>query len=115
MDIDLLFAAVKQSEWRQVSENGNLKPLVFNEDGYFRSFEGNNAEKILNHYFDGKDPILLIVLDPLRIQVPIKRINEDGFDLVAIQGEVSVDAIIDKIKIQPDKKGRYSINVKHFD
>lgn len=115
MEIDLLFAAIKQSEWRKISEEASLKPAYFNQDGYVRSFAGNNAEKIINHYFNGEDDLLLIVLDPLRIQTPIKRITEDGFDFIAIQGEVTMDAIIDKIKLGPDKKGKYSVNVKHFD
>lgn len=116
MELDLLFIALKQEDWRKISQNSRLKPTSFEyEDGFIRSFTGDKAEKIINHYYDKTDEILLLVIDPLRIQSPIKRIKEDGFEFVAIKGEIEVDTIIDKIKLKPSEKGNFSINVKHFD
>lgn len=115
MDIDLLFAVIKQSEWREISQKERLKPESFEQEGSVRSFTGEHAEEIINNQFDGTEQLILIVLDPLRIQSPIKRIKADGFEFISIQGEVKMDAIIDKIKLTPDKKGKYSVNVKHFD
>ncbi|MCP9292741.1 DUF952 domain-containing protein [Gracilimonas sediminicola] len=115
MEIDLLFTAIKPSDWKNVSDNGSFSPDSIEEAGYVRSFTGEHAEKVINHYFEGEEKLLLIVLDPLRIQTPIKHIEEDGFSFTAIQGAVSIDAIIDKIKLSSDKKGKFSLNVKHFD
>lgn len=115
MDIDLLFTAIKDSDWRSVSESGSFKPESVEEKGHVRCFLGDEAQDIINHYFDEKDTVLLVVLDPLRIQSPIKHIKEDGFKFVAIQDAVTIDAIIDKIKLKADKKGKFSLNVKHFD
>lgn len=115
MEVDLLFAAIKQSDWRKVSEDGSFEPNSVKEHGHVRSFVGSEAEKIINHYYNDEDQVLLIVLDPLRIQSPVKKIEEDGFPFIAIQGAVSVDAIIDKIKLQKNKKGKFSVQVKHFD
>ena len=115
MDIDLIFTAVKQSEWRQISNDGRLEETLGKTDESVRSFEGKHAEAIINHYFEGDEDVFLVVFDPLRIQVPIKRIKEDGFEMIWIKGAVSVDVIIDKVLLKPDKKGRYSVDVKHFD
>lgn len=115
MDIDLLFTALKQSEWKNVSALDTLESTFFEQGKGIISFEGNEAEKILNTYFEGEQAILIIVLDPLRIQAPIKKIKKDGFQFVEIQGTVSVDAVIDKIKLKADKNGQFSMNVKHFD
>ena len=111
MEIDLLFAAIKPSDWK----DGSFSPSSVEEEGYVRSFTGKEAEKVVNHYFKGEEKVLLVVLDPLRIQSPIKHIEEDGFKFVAIQGAVSVDAIIDKIKLRSTTKGTFSLQVKHFD
>lgn len=115
MDIDLLFAVIKQAEWREVPQQERLKPSSFEQDDSVNSFIGEHAEEIINYYFDGSEQLLLIVLDPLRIQSPIKRVKKDGFEFISIQGEVKMDAIIDKINLKADKKGKYSVNVKHFD
>lgn len=115
MEVDLLFLAVKKAEWRKITENRSINPSVLSEDSQVRAFVGTHAEKIINHNFEGDETVLLVVLDPLRIQSPIKHIKEDGFEYVAIQGEVSMDTIIDKIELEPDKNGRFSVQVKHFD
>jgi uncharacterized protein (DUF952 family) len=115
LDIDLLFTAIKDSDWKTVSESGSFKPESVEEKGRVRCFLGDEAENIINHYFDKKDTVLLIVLDPLRIQSPIKHIKEDGFKFVAVQDAVTIDAIIDKIKLTANKQGKFTLNVKHFD
>lgn len=115
MDIDLLFAAVTQTEWRSISEAGKFSNTSMEEEQTIWCFEGNEAEKIVNHYFEGEEELLLVILDPLRIQSPFKRIKKNGFEIIEIQEAISLDVVIDRIKLSQDKKGHYSINVNHFD
>lgn len=115
MEIDLLFTAVKQSEWSKVSADGTIGQDSAATQDEVKLFKGNDAEKIINHYYDGTEPVLLIVLDPLRIQSPIKHVKQEGFEFVAIKGSVTIDAVIDKIKLQADDKGKFSVQIKHFD
>lgn len=116
MDIDLLFAVTTPKEWRSISGDGVFKNTSMKGEDTLLCFEGKQAEDILNHYYkDQPETLLLVVLDPLRIQSPIKRIKENNFELIEIKEPVSLDAVIDKIKLHPDKDGQFSINVKHFD
>ncbi len=115
MDIDLLFAAIKKSEWIKVSENDCFNPVLDDESEVVLTFEGKEAEKIVNHYFKGEERLLLVVIDPLRLRTPIKRVERNGLSFIEVQGTVSIDAIIDKIKLRSDKKGHFSLNIKHFD
>lgn len=116
MDIDLLFAVVTQMEWRSISEEGIFEHTSMAEEKHLWCFEGKDAENVLNHFYNGEKELLLVVLDPLRIQSPFKRIKQDDLELVEFQEPISLDAVIDKIKLRPDKKnGDYSLNVKHFD
>ncbi|MEX0720825.1 MAG: DUF952 domain-containing protein [Balneolaceae bacterium] len=115
MEIDLLFTAVKDSDWKKVTETGDLIPDTFSEYGHIKCFEGKDAEEIINQDFEDSSAVLLLVIDPLRIQSPIKRIIEGDFSYIAVQGTFSVDVIIDKIKLEQNKKGRFAIKVKHFE
>ncbi len=58
---------------------------------------------------------MLLVLDPLRIQEPIKHVKEEDLPLVAIKGSISIDTIIDRISLKKDKEGRFLVQVNHFD
>lgn len=114
MEIDLLFIAVKKSDWREISQSEYIYSPEFSADGKSKTFTGNTAERIINDVYSG-EPLLLIVLDPLRIQAPIKHIKENGIEYVEIMGEITKDALIDKIVLKSSKEGNYSLDVKHFD
>lgn len=115
MDIDLLFTAVTRSEWKRTTEEGKYEPASYKEDGVVWCLTGENVEKYLNENFKDAENLLLIVIDPLRIEAPIKRVEQDGFNFVIIQGTFSLDAIIDKINLEKNKNGKYSVRVKHYD
>lgn len=115
MDIDLLFTAFKESDWRNISGNGKIEPDTESDKNEIFTFTGDQAEAIINKKFEEEKQVLLIVFDPLRIQSPIKKTEIDGHTYIAIQGEVSLDAVIDKIKLKKGKNRQFSINVKHFD
>lgn len=114
MEIDLLFVAVKKSDWREISQSEYIYSPEFSSDGKLRTFTGKNAETIINEFYSG-EPLLLIVLDPLRIQAPIKHIKDNDLEYVEILGEVTKDALIDKIILKSSKEEKYSLDVKHFD
>jgi uncharacterized protein (DUF952 family) len=114
LDIDLLFAVVTPEQWRTISGEGTLRNTYMDGEDSIWCFEGKHAEEVINEFYEG-DSLLLIVLDPLRIQAPFKRITKNGFEIIEIKQSISIDVIIDRIKLNPDKKGKYSMNVKHFD
>lgn len=115
MEFDLLFTAFKETDWRKISQQGSLEPESDKEDQVVLTFTGEHAEKILNDKFGNERKVLLIVLDPLRIQHPIKQIKQDDNNYVAIHGKVSLDAVIDKILLRKSREGSFSLNVRHFD
>ncbi len=114
MDIDLLFIALKKSDWREISQKETIYSPEFLAEGHLRTFTGEQAQNVINKIYSGEE-ILLIVLDPLRIQAPIKHVKVDGLKYVEVMGEVTKDALIDKITLKPNKDGSYSLDVKHFD
>lgn len=115
MDIDLLFTAVRQADWREYSESGRFEPPSLAHERVVWCFTGEVAEVVVNKEFADNDKIILIVIDPLRIEVPYKRKTRDGIEMLALQGTFPLDAIIDKIKLEKKQGGKFSIRVKHFD
>ncbi|SMO37010.1 DUF952 domain-containing protein [Gracilimonas mengyeensis] len=115
MDFDLLFMAVTPSDWKKLSESGTISPGKLDDNSYLRAFQGKDAEEIINKHFEGEDSVMLLVLDPLRIQSPLKQTKEADYPIVAIQGDISIDTVIDKIRLKNNKEGKFSVHVKHFD
>jgi len=116
MSIDLLFHITSQDQWRNYSTNGYIEPDSLQEEGFIHTSKGDQVEETANRLFSGEENILLLVIDPLRIQEPLKyETAENGLKYPHIYGKISIDAVIDKIPISPDKSGKYNVKVRHFD
>ena len=114
MDYDLLFTLSLKNDWKDVSSSGYLVPTTQNEDGYLVCLESNELEKYTNSTYPDTEELLLIVIDPLRIQSPIKKVKEGEYFVLQVFGAIPLDAIIDKIPLKKGKNG-FSIHIKHHD
>lgn len=113
---DLLFHLASKEEWRTYSTKGFVVPESLQTEGFVHTSLGNQVQETANRIFAGRDDMLLLVIDPMRIQEPIKyEVAENGEKYPHVYGKFSIDAIIDKLPLKPDKSGKFSINVKHFD
>ena len=115
MEYDLLFTLIDHREWKQLTEKGTFEPLSMKEDGVIYTYEGKNIEAVANTEFLEATKLFLLVIDPLRIHAPIKKVKKDSIELLEIKGTFSIDAIIDRIPVSKNKKGKFEINIKHFD
>lgn len=115
MEYDLLFTLITKPEWKIYSSSGSFEPLTIQEKGFVQCYDGSQVEYAANTFFKDYDELFLIVIDPLRVQVPIK--NEKNGDQIYhnLHGAFSIDAIIDRILVKRGENGSFSIRVKHFD
>ena len=115
MENDLLFALIPKQDWKNYSSSGKFEPLELEESGYIRCYTGKQVEDAANANFEGLDDLFLIVIDPLRIHVPIKHEKDGDSKYPHLYGSFSIDAVIDRINLKRGKNGKYSVLVKHFD
>lgn len=115
MENDLLFTITTKSEWKSFSSTGKFKPASIAEFGFVKCYHGNQIEQAANEFETEENDLLLIVIDPLRIQVPMKNETINGEVYPNIYGSFSIDAVIDRIELNRSKKGEFSVRVKHFD
>lgn len=115
MENDLLFTLATKEEWKEYSSKGKYEPESLNENGYIRSYQHDQVEEAANKLYADTDQVFLIVIDPLRIQVPMKTEKEEDSTYLNIYGAFSIDAVIDRILLKRDPKKGYTVRIKHFD
>jgi uncharacterized protein (DUF952 family) len=115
LENDLLFTLTTKSDWKNFSSSGTFEPASLKENGFIRCYHGSQIEQAANKLESDENELLLIVIDPLRIQVPLKneKIGDETFP--NLYGGFSIDAIIDRIILKKSKKGAFAVHVKHFD
>ncbi len=116
MNIDLLFHICTKEEWKNYSSSGYVQPDSLENEGFIHLSTGTQIEGTANDLYNGCEDCILLVIDPLRLQVPVKHERaENGNSYPHVYGKISLDAIIDKLPLNLDQKGRFEIKVKHFD
>ncbi|MEQ9265603.1 MAG: DUF952 domain-containing protein [Balneolaceae bacterium] len=115
MENDLLFTLITKPEWKIYSSSGSFEPESLTENGFIRCYHGNQVEAAANELYSQESEIFLIVIDPLRIQVPIKNEKSGENVFPNLYGSFSIDAVIDRIVLKKGKSGKYSVHIKHFD
>lgn len=114
MQEELIFHLVRKNQWKENQEKGLFEPESYQEEGYIPCANGNQIEKIANEKFKGITELLLLVIDPTRVnaRVEIKQDTKNASASPCIYGPLNTDAIIDKIDLISDDNGNFDIKVE---
>lgn len=115
MEYDLLLTLVTTENWKKVSTEGALAPELIGSDDFIRCIPDDKIEDYANSSFSSEKELILVVIDPLRVLVPIKHEAADGTSYPLICGRIELDSVIEKIPVLRDNKGSFHIRIKHFD
>ncbi|XWN38327.1 MAG: DUF952 domain-containing protein [Balneola sp.] len=115
MEYDLLFTVIDDQNWKDIAAQGTFHPASLDELGYIKCIDEKDLEKYINKDIHKGKKLTLVVIDPLRVKNSIKSVKQEEFKVIQLFGELTLDAIIDKIDLKPSKKGDYTISVKHYD
>lgn len=115
MEHDLFFALIPKSDWKRYSLLGKFEPEEFLKNGYISFLIDTELEAAANKLFEGQNELVLLVIDSSRVESPIKHDKSGDINITKVFGTIPMDAIIDRIKVNRDSKGNFSIRVKHQD
>lgn len=114
MKDEIIFHLVTQNTWKASQQSGEYIPESLKEEGFVHCSTGQQIEKTANRLFIGEKRLFLLVIDVSRLQPRLIYEDTEGTSekFPHIYGPINIDAIIDKIKIFPDKDGSFKINVE---
>ncbi|MEX0995174.1 MAG: DUF952 domain-containing protein, partial [Balneolaceae bacterium] len=113
MKHDLIFHFVSQHTWKNSMVNGAYHPESLKDEnkGTIPCCNPPQVECVANDKFSGKDHIYLIVIDANRVSTEITISEFDGQEYPQINGPLNMDAVIDKITLEPEEDGSFEINI----
>ncbi|MDZ7680338.1 MAG: DUF952 domain-containing protein [Fodinibius sp.] len=108
---DLLFHITTQEHWKEFQKDGSYVPESLDTEGFIHCSSGSQLEDTANRLFGDEDEILLLVIDASMIRDDVKYEDDDdiGEKFPHIYGAISVNAVIDKIKVKAEKNGKFNI------
>lgn len=108
---DIIFHLVPSGEWKQFQESGLYSPDSLEEEGFIHCSTGQQVQKVANRRFKGRDDLLLLIIDVAGLESDVKFERSGTADEMYphIRGPLNIDAVIDKIKLEPEEDGTFFI------
>ena len=112
MSEEIIFHLVTKSDWREHQNRGLYRPESLEEEGFIHCSTGSQVQETANRYYSGQRGVLLLVINTNQVAPEIKyeESEERGEAFPHIYGPLNTDAILDKIKLQPDDEGHFEID-----
>ncbi len=115
MKHDLIFHLVSRQTWKDSIVNGAYHPesLTVNmeKEAKIPCCTPYQVERIANSKFSETENLYLIVIDVNRVSSNITTSEIHGQVYPQINGPLNMDAVIDKILLEPDQNGLFEINI----
>lgn len=108
---DIIFHLVPSDDWKTYQDAGLYKPETLEEEGFIHCSNGSQVQEVANRYYKGKKNLMLIVIDvaSLESDVKLEQAGDSEEKFPHIKGPLNIDAIIDKIKLEPEEDGTFYI------
>ena len=130
MDLDILYLISTKEKWKSYSSKGFIRIESEEESIPLYGLHPDQLQDVLNFRYANSTDVLLILVDPIRLQVPIKMthldmypleddsrnpLNSKRFQVVEIHGNISIDAVIDRIPLYKKESEDYSVTIDQVD
>ncbi|MDX1618823.1 MAG: DUF952 domain-containing protein [Balneolaceae bacterium] len=108
---ELIFHLVPKDDWKEHQDSGVYRPDTLEEDGFIHCSTGKQVQQVANRRFPGRDDLLLLIVDVAGLESDVKmETAESGEEAFPhIYGPLNIDAIIDKISLEPQEDGSFYI------
>lgn len=109
MNTDLLFHIVSRRKWKDLNIRGHYNPKELINEDEIECVTAVYLNEYLNEKFSGRKNLLILVIEKSRLQNSIRTDTEKK--RVYVKKFINMDAILDKIRIDAGKEGKFQLDV----
>lgn len=111
MPEDLIFHIVEKRTWKNIENRGEYSPESLEQEGFIHCSTGDQINATANRIYQGKRHLFLLIIDTNRVDAPIKYEEDPDLEekFPHIYGSLNTVAVLDKISLNPDKKGNFHL------
>lgn len=108
---DLIFYVLSSRKWKERQEGGELLAESGDREDSLTALYADQVESYCNREYPGRKGTLLLVVQTSRLSVPVRNSIIDGESFPVIGGPLNVDAIIDRIVLEPNDAGEFEVEI----
>jgi uncharacterized protein (DUF952 family) len=101
MSNKIIYHVTTKGEWEVALSNGFYEAPSLYSEGFIHCSEEHQVEGVLKRYFEGKAPLVKLVIDPEKLNQRLQydfspKMNET---FPHVYGRINIDAIIETIEL----------------
>ena len=103
----MIYHLAISSQWDDQAESGYYAPTRFDEEGFVHCSEKHQLEGVANRVFSGRKDLLLLKLDPTRLESNTTYESGGSMKFPHIYGKIDKASMIDVAPIRCNADGTY--------
>lgn len=104
---DYIVHICPQGDWRKAQSVGLYRTDSLESEGFIHCSRPDQTLAVLNRFYSGIPDLLLLWIDPQKVQTEIRWETVAGGEFPHIYGPLNLDAVIAVNELNPDADGVY--------
>jgi uncharacterized protein (DUF952 family) len=108
----IILHCMKKQTWEKIRFNDFHSDLSIESCGFIHCSDPQNFWRVIHHFKDIQEDLVLLIIDPSLLRSPVKweDLDKCGRNYPHIYGKLNLDAVIDCILLQRNKKDDFFIS-----
>ena len=105
----LIFHITEEKTWQKALLEGVYVPTAFDHDGFIHCSTRQQVLKVANSFYKDTDPLILLKIDPDKLDVPLVYENLNGKEELFphVYGKLPIRAVLQALPFGKNQKGRF--------
>jgi uncharacterized protein (DUF952 family) len=110
----MLYHIALKKDWIDSKRSGEYKTESLASEGFIHCSPLEKIEESANKFFKGQTGLLILCIDESRVNSKIvwEDLFNANFKFPHIYGILNVDAVLQSIDFEPDRKGKFNLPAK---
>jgi uncharacterized protein (DUF952 family) len=106
----LIFHITSEQAWTDAKAQGSYTADSLASEGFIHCSEARQVAWVANQRFRGRSDLVLLHIDPARLQAPVRYENLEGGPepFPHVYGPVPVSAVVSVTRLLPSESGDFS-------
>lgn len=105
----LLFHITPRADWERALRQGVYRAASLRREGFIHCSGRTQVVRVANTFYRGRRNLLLLVIDPARVQPAIRHERVDGRRFPHIYGPLNLDAVVRVLEFPPRRDGTFAL------
>jgi uncharacterized protein (DUF952 family) len=107
----VIYHILAAAEWESALRDPVYAPLAFAADKFIHCCKADQLEYVVEHYFRGRQDLVILCIDPDMVNAPVKYedLNGEGMSFPHIYGALNTNSVRNAVPVPHTADGTFIV------